>query len=188
IRQDQRDSADILERFQRETRLLAELRHPHIVQAYDAGLAGDVWFLAMELLEGIDLAGLVHQRGRLPVGLACEYIRQAALGLQHAHQRGLVHRDIKPSNLFLTAEGVKLLDLGLARPQAAGAQGELTQNNSVMGTPDYLAPEQAVDPRKAGARSDLYSLGCTLYFLLTGQPPFPEGTLTQKLLAHQQAE
>ncbi len=188
IRHDQRDSPDTVQRFQREVRLLAELRHRHIVQAHDAGFVGDTWFLAMELLEGTDLESLVRRHGPLPVDQACEYARQAALGLQHAHERGLVHRDIKPSNLFLTAEGIKLLDLGLARPQAL-ADGEaagLTRANAVMGTPDYLAPEQALDPRRADARSDLYALGCTLYFLLAGRPPFPEGTLAQKLLFHQQ--
>jgi eukaryotic-like serine/threonine-protein kinase len=191
VRHDRRDSADTMQRFQREVRLLAELRHPHIVQAYDAGNVGDTWFLAMELLDGVDLERLVRQRGPLPVGQACDFIRQAALGLQHAHERGLVHRDLKPSNLFLTGEGVKLLDLGLARAQAVSDEkqpGDLTCANTVMGTPDYLAPEQALDPRRADARSDLYSLGCTLHALLTGRPPFPEGTLAQKLLAHQTAE
>jgi hypothetical protein len=184
------DPSDTVLRFRREVRLLADLRHPHIVQAYDAGNVGTTWFLAMELLEGIDLDRLVRERGPLPIGQACDYVRQAALGLQHAHERGLVHRDVKPSNLFLTSEGIKLLDLGLARTQAAGdatQPGDLTRANTVMGTPDYLAPEQALDPRRADARSDLYSLGCTLYFLLTGRPPFPEGTLAQKLLAHQTA-
>jgi serine/threonine-protein kinase len=190
IRPEQRDSQDLLERFRREFRLLADLRHPHIVQAHDAGPSGEVWFLAMELLEGVNLDQLVRKGGPLPVAQACHYVRQAALGLQHAHERGLVHRDIKPSNLFLTAEGIKVLDLGLARPAAFSGGGEprdLTRANMVMGTPDYLAPEQALDPRRADARSDLYSLGCTLYFLLTSRPPFPEeGTLTQKLLYHQQ--
>lgn len=187
IRREQGDAADTIERFRREVRLLAELRHPHIVHAYDAGLIGDVWFLAMELLEGIDLERLVRTRGPLPVDAACAFLRQAALGLDHAHRRGLVHRDVKPSNLFLTGEGIKLLDLGLARPGAAAEQtpGALTRANTVMGTPDYLAPEQALDPRRADARSDLYSLGCTLFDLLTGRPPFPEGTLAQKLLYHQ---
>jgi serine/threonine-protein kinase len=189
IRPEQRDSQDTVQRFQREVRLLADLRHPHIVQAHDAGNVGEVWFLAMELLEGVNLDQLVQKAGPLPVGQACAFLRQAALGLQHAHERGLVHRDIKPSNLFLTGEGIKLLDLGLARPQSLGEQtqpGDLTRANSVMGTPDYLAPEQALDPRRAGTRSDLYSLGCTQFFLLTGRPPFPEGTLAQKLLYHQQ--
>jgi serine/threonine protein kinase len=190
IRPGQRDSADTVERFRREIRLLADLHHPYIVQAYDAGQVGDTWFLAMELLPGTDLDRLVRRRGPLPVAEACEYLRQAALGLHHAHQRGLVHRDVKPGNLFLTAGGIKVLDLGLARPRQfeAGPPGDLTRANTVLGTPDYLAPEQALDPRAADARSDLYGLGCTLFFLLTGRPPFPEGTLAQKLLAHQHAE
>jgi serine/threonine-protein kinase len=189
IRQDHRDSADTLQRFRREICLLADLRHPYIVQAYDAGQVGDTWFLAMELLEGTDLDRLVRGRGPLPSAEACDYLRQGALGLHHAHQRGLVHRDVKPSNLFLTREGIKVLDLGLARPRHDDARlGDLTRANAVMGTPDYLAPEQALDPRRADARSDVYGLGCTLYFLLTGRPPFPEGTLAQKLLHHQQTE
>jgi serine/threonine-protein kinase len=190
IRPDQQASADTLQRFRREIRLLADLHHPYIVQAYDAGQVGDTWFLAMELLEGADLDQLVRRQGPLPVGAACEYLRQAALGLHHAHQRGLVHRDVKPGNLFLTREGIKVLDLGLARPQKidTASAGDLTRANSVLGTPDYLAPEQALDPCGADARSDLYGLGCTLYFLLTGRPPFPEGTLAQKLVWHQQAE
>jgi serine/threonine-protein kinase len=191
IRPDRSDGPDTVQRFEREVQLLARLRHPHIVQAHDAGHIGDVWFLAMELLEGCDLDQLVQQRGPLPVAEACAYVRQAALGLHHAHQQGLVHRDIKPSNLFLTAEGIKVLDLGLARPQKladALTAADLTRANTVMGTPDYLAPEQALDPRKADARTDLYSLGCTFYYLLTGRPPFPDGSLAQKLLWHQNAE
>jgi serine/threonine protein kinase len=188
IRQDRQEIAETVQRFEREVRLLAKLRHPHIVQAHDAGRIGDVWFLAMELLEGCDLEQLVRQRGPLPVGEACSYVRQAALALHYAHQHGLVHRDVKPSNLFLTEDGIKVLDLGLARSQKMEAAGELTRANTVMGTPDYLAPEQALDPRQADARTDLYGLGCTIYFLLTGAPPFPEGTLAQKLLNHQQCD
>ncbi len=190
IRPEHRLSQDSVQRFQREACLLAGLEHPHIVQAHDAGTLGDVWFLAMELLAGLTLDRLLEQSGALPVGEACLYALQAAVGLQHAHEHGLVHRDIKPSNLFLTAAGVKLLDLGLARPQASsdgGPAGGLTRTNTLMGTPDYLAPEQALDASRADARSDLYSLGCTLYFLLAGRPPFPGGTLAQKLLRHQQA-
>ncbi|MGF1581549.1 MAG: serine/threonine protein kinase [Gemmataceae bacterium] len=199
LRREPKASADTVTRFQREVRLLANLQHPHIVQAYDAGSIGTIWFLAMELLEGEDLAKVVQKKGPLPIGVACSFIRQAALGLHYAHERGLVHRDIKPSNLFLTvshsnssAVGViKILDLGLARSWATSDQshsGDLTAANAMMGTPDYLAPEQAVDPRLADARSDLYSLGCTFYFLLTAQAPFPEGTLAQKILYHQQTE
>ena len=147
----------------------------------------------MEYVEGTDLARLLKERGPLPVAQACDYARQAALGLQHAHERGLVHRDIKPSNLLVTTKGaqVKVLDLGLARLDLIGGRApetQLTEVGAVMGTPDYIAPEQALDTRQADQRADIYSLGCTLYHLLTGQPPFPDGTLAQKLLRHQQTD
>jgi serine/threonine-protein kinase len=183
---------DSVRRFQREIRAGAQLDHPNVVRAYDAGEAGSRHFLVMEFVAGTDLKRLVDRRGPLPVAEACEYARQAALGLQHAHERGLVHRDIKPSNLLLAVGGpaagvVKVLDLGLVR-RARQADGEssstLTEEGWVVGTPDYLAPEQASDPRKADARSDLYSLGCTLYFLLAGRPPFPFGSPTDKVIKH----
>ncbi len=149
----------------------------------------------MELLHGITLADKVKKDGPLSVGHACRYLRQAATGLQHAHEQGLVHRDIKPQNLFLDAAGaqVKILDLGLARITAAAADGEtapgeLTREGDVMGTPDYMAPEQAVDTHSADHRADIYSLGCTIYFLISGRAPFAGGSLTEKLLAHQQKE
>jgi serine/threonine protein kinase len=178
-------------RFQREIEAAAQLEHPHVVRAYDADKAGDVHFFVMEYVEGIDLGKLVQRDGPLPVEQACDYIRQAALGLQHAHERGLVHRDIKPANLLLaTRENVvKVLDLGLARldPLGEGAAGSpaLTRDGALMGTPDFIAPEQARDAHTADIRADLYSLGCTFYFLLTGQVPFPGGSLTQKLLKQQ---
>ena len=150
--------------------------------------------LIMEYVEGTDLGKMVKQHGPLPVRQACDYVRQAALGLQHVHERGLVHRDIKPSNLLLTArEGlVKVLDLGLARLQVSGdGQGEtktLTEQGTLMmGTPDYMAPEQAISLHDVDIRADVYSLGCTLFYLLTGQSPYPGGTLAQKLMRHQQA-
>jgi serine/threonine protein kinase len=178
----------VVERFTREIKAAARLSHPNIVAALDAEQAGGVHFLVMEYVEGTDLARLVQQRGPLPVALACEYVRQAALGLQHAHERGLVHRDIKPSNLMLTAGGqVKVLDFGLALLASETAAGDLTSTGVVMGTADYIAPEQADDPHRADIRADLYSLGCTLYFLLTGQPPFPEGNFMQKVIAHSQS-
>ncbi len=169
-------------RFQREVEAAGRLHHPGIVAAYDAGQSRGRWYLAMEYVEGIDLERRVHDSGPLPLILACEIVRQAAGAMQYLHERGLIHRDIKPSNLMLAAPGVtvKLLDLGLARwtDLSSGAEDE------PCGTPDYLAPECANDPRRADGRSDLYSLGCTFYFLLTGQVPYPGGSWSEKLLKH----
>jgi eukaryotic-like serine/threonine-protein kinase len=180
-----------LERFRREIQAAGKLTHPNVVLAHDANQVGDTFFLVMEYVAGTDLARLLKQRGRLPPAEGADYVRQAALGLQHAHEHGLVHRDVKPSNLMLTAAGgvVKVLDLGLARLQAEAnaSSGSLTREGDVMGTPDYIAPEQAMDSRSADVRADVYSLGCTLYHLLTGQPPFPGGSVPQKLFQHQQA-
>jgi hypothetical protein len=202
-----------VERFRREVKGAARLTHPNIVTAYDAEQAGDLHFLVMEYVEGQSLDKLVQQQGALPVIVACDYARQVALGLQHAFERGLVHRDIKPHNLMRTRDGqIKILDFGLARfvreseamnsaradrpPGVLSAPADrdvcrhgdstlpLTQTGSVLGTPDYMAPEQAVDCQAADIRADLYSLGCTLYFLLTGTVPFPEGSVVDKLLAH----
>jgi serine/threonine protein kinase len=196
--------AEVLGRFYREIQIVSQLDYPNVVHAYDAGPAGSTHFLAMEYVEGIDLGRLVKQGGPLPVEQACEYIRQAALGLQHAHERGLVHRDIKPHNLIMDRRTgpIKLADLGLARLSRPANEeatavltggvkgsGTLTPENAVlMGTLDYLAPEQALDFHSADIRADIYSLGCTFYYLLTGQPPFAGGTLAEKLLKHQQAE
>jgi serine/threonine-protein kinase len=201
---------ETIHRFQREARAAALMAHPNVVMVYDAEQVGDTYYIALEYVDGTDLAKLVKQNGPLPIAQACEYIRQAALGLQHAHEHGMVHRDIKPSNLLVTrqtaarpgitslrspsrsaAEGpelVKILDMGLVRmvQEAEGAShASLTQEGTVMGTPDYIAPEQARDAHKVDIRADLYSLGCTFYFLLTGQVPFPEGTVIEKLLMHQ---
>ncbi len=183
--------AEVLRRFQREARAAARLAHPHVVSIYDAGEAGGKHFLVMEYVEGTDLDRMVRTRGPLPIVQACDFVRQAALGLQHAHERGLVHRDIKPANLLVTSEGsvVKLLDLGLARLGPSGRAGEqlsrLTQTGQVMGTPAFLAPEQAVDSARADIRSDIYSLGCTLYFLLTARLPFSGSSVVDILLKHQ---
>jgi eukaryotic-like serine/threonine-protein kinase len=174
------------ERFQREIRAAAQLHHPNIVAAYDAEQAGDTHFLVMEYIDGVNLARLVAEKGPLPVAEACEYVRQAALGLQHAHERGMVHRDVKPHNLIRSADGVvKLLDFGLASVVECG-EGQLTGTNAIMGTPDYIAPEQAEDTHAADARSDIYSLGCTLYHLLTGRPPFTYPSTLLKLVAHRE--
>jgi serine/threonine protein kinase len=183
-----------LARFRREARAAARLSHPNIVTLYDAGQAGGVPYLTMEYVEGVTLAQLVHRRGPLPVAEACDYVRQAALGLQHGHERGLVHRDIKPSNLIvMPASGqLKVLDFGLARLRervpACAPNTEVTEEGVLMGTADYLAPEQALDARRVDIRADIYALGCTLYHLLAGQPPFPGASLTEKLLRHQRDE
>lgn len=191
IRDERLETQEAVRRFRREIQAAAQLAHPNIVLAHDAGEVGGRHYLVMELIDGQDLGRLVQRQGPLATAQACELVRQAALGLQHAHERGLIHRDIKPSNLLLSREGVvKVLDLGLAllRAEAPGAATHLTETGTVMGTPDFLAPEQAIDPRQADARADVYSLGCTLYFLLAGRTPFPQSTLAQKLLWQQQAE
>jgi serine/threonine protein kinase len=176
------------QRFLREIQTTARLSHPNIVTAHDAARVGDIHFFAMEYVEGTDLGKLVRETGSLPVTRACDYIRQAALGLQHAYEQGLVHRDIKPSNLLVTADGsqVKISDMGLVRLDAGEEEGGLTETGAVIGTPDYLAPEQAVNSRAVDIRADLYSLGCTFYYLLTGRPPFPAGTPLEKLFKHVQ--
>jgi uncharacterized protein (TIGR03067 family) len=220
-----------VERFRREVQAAAKLSHPNIVAAYDAEQAGNAHFLVMEFVDGTDLATVVEQRGPMPVAEACECIRQAAAGLQHAHEKGMVHRDIKPHNLMLATGGqVRILDFGLAgfateaalessplapreesglatdadstnllsqsNPTAPrdpltsrGARGlrsaeHLTAIGSVMGTPDYMAPEQAADAHSADIRADIYSLGCTLHFLLTGRPPFEADNAVAKIMAH----
>jgi WD40 repeat protein len=183
-----------VERFHQEVRAAALLQHPNIVTAHDADTAGSLHFLVMEHVEGITLWQQVTLRGRLRVREACDCIYQAALGLQHAHEKGMVHRDIKPHNLMRTPEGVvKILDFGLARLARVESlpEGEtptdssLTAAGSIMGSADYIAPEQATDPRTADIRADIYSLGCTLYTLLTGSVPFPEGSIRDKIAAHQ---
>jgi serine/threonine protein kinase len=160
-------------RFQREMKAVGRLDHPHIVRALDAREVEGLHCLIMEFVEGVDLAALVTRSGVLPVASACELVRQAALGLQHAFEHGLVHRDVKPSNLMLAHDGrVKVLDLGLARLHAAEAEADLTGFGQLMGTLDYMAPEQASDARAVDVRADVYSLGCTLYHFLAGRPPF----------------
>lgn len=184
------NQASYLPRFQREAELTQRLQHPNIVRVFgifsDSDGQDAVHFMAMELLEGRDLFDMVNAEGPLPCRHAAEFIRQAATGLEYAHKAGLVHRDIKPGNLFLTADRtIRILDLGLA--QDFDSEENLTRefNERVLGTADYLAPEQAADFHTADQRADIYGLGCTLYFLLTGQPPFTEGTLVQRLVAHQ---
>jgi serine/threonine-protein kinase len=191
IRKERLLSPDAVRRFYQEVQAAAQLSHPNIVTAFDSGQAGHQHYLAMEYVEGIDLAQLVRQSGALPVAAACEYVRQAALGLQHAHEKGLVHRDVKPGNLLLQQDGdkptVKILDMGLARLCGERDKG-LTQSGQLIGTPDYLAPEQALNSRAVDVRADLYSLGGTLFYLLTSRPPFQAETLAEVLLKHQMAE
>jgi len=194
IRKERLGNAELLKRFRREIQMAAQLSHSNIVIAYDAQLTGEPHYLVMEYVEGIDLARFVEKNGKRPVAQACDFIRQAALGLQHAHEKGLVHRDIKPANLLLAVREntVKVLDMGLARlsqgSDADATAAGLTQEGTVMGTPDYMAPEQAEDTTTVDTRADIYSLGCTLYFLLAGSVPFAGGTLAQKLRKHAQAE
>jgi hypothetical protein len=175
-------------RFKNEIRAIGRLDHPNIVAAHDAGELGGVHFLVMDFVEGQDLALVLERRGRLSVPEACEVVRQAALGLQHAFERGLVHRDVKPSNLMLARGGrVQLLDLGLARSFAEGNADTLTAQGMLLGTADYLAPEQWERAHAADTRADIYSLGCTFYHLLAGRPPFVGGqyeTVPQKMRAH----
>ncbi|MFI5457256.1 MAG: SUMF1/EgtB/PvdO family nonheme iron enzyme [Isosphaerales bacterium] len=179
----------VLDRFLVEIRNAAKLHHPNVVTAYSAFRLGESMLFAMEYVEGLDLAKLVKAKGPLPVANACSYVHQAALGLQHAHEQGMVHRDIKPSNLMLSRQGnraaIKVLDFGLAKVKSEGAvDGGLTQEGQMLGTPDFIAPEQTVDARKADIRADIYSLGCTLYYLLTGAPPFQATSLYEILQAH----
>jgi serine/threonine protein kinase/formylglycine-generating enzyme required for sulfatase activity len=177
---------EAIKRFQREVEAAARLSHPNIVQAYDASVQRGVWYLVMEYVAGQDLASLVRERP-LPVAEAIDYVRQAARGLAYAHENGVVHRDIKPANLLLDKKGtVKILDMGLARfDDAAAIKDGLTQSGQVMGTIDFMAPEQAFDIHSADARADIYSLGCTLFRLITGRNVFAGDSLVKKLMAHQ---
>ncbi len=181
-------SAEFAVRFEQEMRAIGRLSHPYLVQAFDAGETVDkrFLFLTMELVEGQDVARLVEQQGRLPLAQACQIIRQAAEGLEYVHQQMRVHRDIKPSNLMLTPTGtVKILDLGLAL-LGDRETGTLTGSDLAMGTPEYMAPEQATDSHQVDVRADIYSLGCTFYKLLTGKAPYPGQTVVQIVMKHQQ--
>jgi hypothetical protein len=189
---DRPHDAQALSRFLREMEAVGKLDHPHIIRATDAGDVDGRHFLVMEFAEGADLGRVVRRCGPLAVADACELARQASLGLQCAHAHGLVHRDVKPSNLLLTAAGqVKVLDLGLARLYEEPPPADrITDSGQIMGTADYMAPEQAFDSHRVDGRADTYSLGCTLYKLLSGQAPFagPEyDSRMKKLLAHAQA-
>lgn len=182
------DDAVARERFLREARAAATLDHPNVVRVFDLCQEGRLLYLVMEYVEGISLQALVARTGPLNVTSACHYARQVLYGLQHANDLGFVHRDIKPANLLLDRSGVvKILDLGLVRSQADAPAG-LTRkldSRSILGTADYVAPEQAVDSSNVDTRADLYSLGATLYFLLAGRTLFPDGRTAQKLVWQQ---
>jgi serine/threonine-protein kinase len=196
IHKDRVTNPTLLKRFLREVQALGQMSHPNIVLAFDAGETGNLLYFVMEYVEGTDLSRRLQREGALPVEEACDYVRQTALGLQHAFEKGMVHRDVKPSNLIVTERPadvrtgpppgvVKVLDLGLAL--LSGDQTEisaLTTEGLVMGTIDYLAPEQALDSHRVDTRADLYSLGCTFYQLLAGRVPYPGGTVMQRLLRH----
>jgi serine/threonine protein kinase len=187
------DRPGAVERFLREIRSAARLNHANVVAAYSAVQSGELLAFAMEYVEGEDLAQLVQTQGPLPVVHACSYVQQAALGLQHAFEKEMVHRDIKPQNLILAREGerhiVKILDFGLAKVTRANNDNpNLTREGALLGTPAYVAPEQTLDPANADIRADVYSLGCTLYYLLTGAPPFEGRSTYEVLQAHQSME
>lgn len=183
-------SNDAVNRFHREVEVAARLTHANIAAAHDADQADGIHFLVMEHVDGPNLSSLVKEVGPLSPPIAMNIIAQAARGLAHAHEHGVVHRDIKPGNLLVGRDGVvKVLDMGLAQLQAgeqnSGEKAELTQSGRIMGTVDYMAPEQALDAKSVDQRADIYSLGCTLFYLMSGRAISPEGTLTQKLLWHQ---
>jgi serine/threonine protein kinase len=186
-------------RFQREARLALQLNHPNVVRAFHVGEAGGLHYFVMEYLEGEALDEILQRRGRLPPAEAANIVYQALLGLQYIHQQGLVHRDLKPSNLMLfrpysSAPGatatVKILDIGLGRSlfdegnSVKPAEGRLTTNGVILGTPDYMSPEQAQDPRAVDIRSDIYSLGCVLYHLIAGQQVFPDTNIISQMIRH----
>jgi serine/threonine-protein kinase len=182
IHPDRQASPDAAERFLHEVRAVAALAHPNIVTVYDFYHDGDELYLAMEIIPGTDLHSFVERHRPLPVALACDCTYQACQGLQHAHGRGVVHRDIKPRNLVISPDGqVKLIDFGLARQHWAPT---ITASNVRLGTGDYIAPEQAAHSHEADGRADIYSLGCTLYHLLAGHPPFAHLHPDERVNAH----
>jgi serine/threonine protein kinase len=179
--------AETVRRFRNEAQSAARLDHPNIARVYYVGEDRGLHFIVFEYIDGLNLRNLVAERGPLSVADAIRYTLQLAEALAHASRRDVVHRDIKPSNVLITGEGlVKLVDMGLARLHQLEQSTDLTASGVTLGTFDYISPEQARDPRLADVRSDIYSLGCTLYYMLTGNPPFPDGTMLQKLLQHQE--
>jgi serine/threonine protein kinase len=177
---------EIVRRFHQEARAAAKLDHENIARVFFCGEDQGLHFIAFELVEGENLKTLLEERGKIPVPEALGYMLQIATGLAHAAARGVVHRDIKPSNIIISSNGrAKLVDMGLARSLDPNTDGGLTQSGVTLGTFDYISPEQALEPRDADVRSDIYSLGCTFYHMLTGHPPVPEGTAAKKLHHHQ---
>ncbi len=188
------EESSFVQRFQREVETIAQLAHPNIVMAYDADEAELGHFLVMEFVDGRDLASEIDENGPLSIAETVDYIAQAAAGLEYAHSKGIVHRDIKPANLMLTADRViKVADLGLARLTAASSTAQkrsssITQAGGILGTVDYMAPEQALDSTTIDQRADIYSLGCTLYLMLAGKPPFFATSLMGLMLQHREAK
>ena len=181
---DKAENATLVKRFQAEAQAVAQLKHENIVQIYDSGELDGYMYIALEYVEGTDVQRLIRKRNRLPVRRATEIIKQVTLALKHASEAGIVHRDIKPANLLITQKGiVKLTDLGLARA-LDDEETSITRDGTTVGTVDYMSPEQGRSSKAADIRSDLYSLGCTWYHMLTGSPPYPEGSITNKLHAH----
>jgi serine/threonine protein kinase len=199
--------AHLLARFQREARLAMKLRHPNVVRTFQVGQTGGLYYLVMECLEGETLADVIERRKKLPPQEAVRVIYQALLGLQHLHEQGMVHRDIKPSNLMIVPGGtpgpgdstlrstVKILDMSLGRAlsddsidEGAEEQPQLTTEGTLLGTPDYMAPEQARDAHGADIRADVYSLGCVLYHLIAGQTPFPDSNIISQMIRHASEE
>jgi eukaryotic-like serine/threonine-protein kinase len=187
LSQEQSSDDETLRRFQNEAQSAARLDHENISRVFYVGEDRGWHYIVFEFIEGINLRDDVGQRGALPLFDAVSYTLQLADALMHASRRDVVHRDIKPSNVLITPAGrAKLVDMGLARLHQVEPQGnDLTASGVTLGTFDYISPEQARDPRSADVRSDIYSLGCTLYFMLVARPPFPDGTVLQKLLQHQ---
>jgi serine/threonine-protein kinase len=182
---------NLLERFRREGRLGSNLQHEHIVRVYEAGEHFGVNFMALELLQGLDLDYYVDQKKQLPAAEAAALINQAARAMAHMHEKGIVHRDIKPANFIVAQQNgrpsMKLIDLGLAR-QKNDDELRIARAGTALGTVDYMAPEQAKDSTSADVRSDIYSLGCTWYHLLAGRPPFPDGDLADRIQQHAEVE
>ncbi|MBC7965240.1 MAG: serine/threonine protein kinase [Fuerstia sp.] len=178
--------ASLIARFRNEARACGQLNHDNIARVYYAGSQDGLYFIAYEFASGRTIRDLIVESGRLSPADTINYAIQVTLALNHTAAAGIVHRDIKPSNIMLTTSGrVKVVDLGLARRDTTDSIGDITVAGTTLGTFDYIAPEQARDPRNADGRSDIYSLGCTMYHMLTGRPPYPEGTALQKLLDHQ---